>query len=177
MDTGSGSSHGTKGSAIKPATDALRRRAGVPEYSAEKQIREVIGDIVEHGHSRTPTFAAGKTEERMTQFALSNGIVTQTDTIYFNSRKIAHALRSDKQNKSLAVDPSDLATFMSRRHQMKLYYDRHTKNFTYVDKANKYIVRPGYSFKDIRTKGVLAFVTAQRLNPKEIFDKTRYKEI
>lgn len=116
----------------------------------------------------------------MEDYAAAHGM-DLPDEIYMTahgSHSIAHAMRDEKASVGKAVSPSDLAQFARDRRSMELYYDNKTKNFTYTDGKNKYILYPNEVIKTRcgKTKKV-AFLTAQKLHSNETFKGRRYDNI
>ena len=114
----------------------------------------------------------------MRNFANSNGIEIAKGNLYMSPSAISHAMRDSKRSKGLTVQESELISFPSNRKRMDLYYDRTNRNFVYTDSRSKYVVHPNYEMK---TKGGkikrVNFITAQKLNKYEVFDKVRFKKI
>lgn len=154
-------------------------RGGGGDVAASK-VLAICADLQSQGFSRVPPFSIGKIEKRMEDYANAHGM-DLPDEIYMTahgSHSIAHAMRDEKAADGKTVSPTDLAQFARDRRSMDLYYDTKKKNFTYVDGKNKYILHPN---EEIKTKNgkikKVAFLTAQKLSPNELFNGRRYDKI
>lgn len=154
-------------------------RGGGGDVAASK-VLSICADLQTQGFSRVPPFSIGKIEKRMEDYAAAHGM-DLPDEIYMTAHgnhSVAHALRDEKVAAGKTVSPSELAQFAKNRRSMELYYDNKTKNFTYSDGKNKYILYPN---EVIKTRGgktkKVAFLTAQKLHPNEIFNGRRYDKI
>ena len=145
---------------------------------AADKIRRVLYDIRQYGYSRLRPFSVGRVESRMRNFANVNGIEIAKGNLYMSPSAVSHAMRDSKKSKGLSVHESDLIGFPSNRKKMDLYYDRMNRNFIYADSQSKYVIHPNYEMK---TKGGkvkrVNFITAQKLNKNEVFDKVRFKKV
>jgi hypothetical protein len=138
----------------------------------------VINDLKTQGFSREKPFHIGFVEGRMMRFAKANGVELERGSIYMRVNEISHALRDTKNEKGIAVSSRELISFPQRRTSMDLYFDKKTKNFTYVDGHSKYIVSALKNKKvKVSNKKVSYFVTAQKLNRKEVFDGERFMKV
>lgn len=146
--------------------------------STKGKILSVLSDIKRQGFSRISPFKIGGVEKRMSDFAIRNGIELGSEDVYMSASAIAHATRDSKQAKGLVVSDADLVEFPIKREQMDLYYDTKTRNFTYTDGKNKYIIHPSYEIKMPEGKRkIVNFVTASKQLDKYEFRMDKYKKI
>ncbi len=118
----------------------------------------------------------------MSDYAHRNGIALGSNNVYMSVKSLAHAQRLTKQSKRLSVTDYELIHFPKSRKKMKLYFDNNIdqkkRNFVYVSSKSKFIIHPNYEIKlKNGKKKVVNFITAQRLNKDERFDKSRFDEI
>lgn len=159
--------------------DSGNLRGGGGDVAAAK-VLSICADLQTQGYSRMESFSIGRIERRMEDYGKDNSMELP-DEIYMSahgSHSIAHAMRAEKAAAGKTVDPKDLAQFAKDRRSMELYYDHATQNFTYVDGNNKYILFPKEVIKlrGVKVKKV-AFLTAQKLHPKETFNGNRFDKI
>ena len=110
-------------------------------------------------------------------FAKENNITLGSNAVYMSGKSITHATREVKQNKGIAVSDNDLINFPKNRSKMSLYFDKETRNFTYTDGQNKFIIHPNYKIKTNNGKiRIVNFITASKTNGKE-FNMQKYKKI
>lgn len=83
----------------------------------------------------------------MKDFAEKEGITLASSSIYMRTNEIGHALRDSKEMKNITVSKKELTDFPRSRAKMDLYYDKFTKNFTYVGENSKFIISSGKKIK------------------------------
>lgn len=152
------------------------------DRSSNNRIRAVLYDVKTYGYSKRKSFSIGKVEKRMSDYAHRNGIALGSNNVYMSVKSLAHAQRLTKQSKRLSVTDYELIHFPKSRKKMKLYFDNNIdqkkRNFVYVSSKSKFIIHPNYEIKlKNGKKKVVNFITAQRLNKDERFDKSRFDEI
>ena len=136
-------------------------------------VRQMCNDILSVGHSRMQPFSLGSVEGRIKAFSQRQNIEVGDD-LYMSNDKVSHAIRDEKREKGIAVSVDDLVSFAINRRRMNLYYDSITKNFTYTDGKNKFIVAPLKRVKINRKSFQVAyFISAQKLNRNETFEGNR----
>lgn len=142
----------------------------------EKLIAAVLEDINQKGFSSVMPFSIGSVENRMLQFAETNGIELASNELYMSAKQLQHSMRASKNTKGLVVDASELIAFPQSRFTMELYYDGEC--FIYTDGRSKFIVHPNYKMKinrDLVAK--VNFITATRRTDKKEFNGKRYVKI
>lgn len=145
-----------------------------PKY----KIWRVLNDIRERGFSPLAPFRIGAVEKRMANFAREHGIVLGSTKVYMSSSSIAHAMRDSKVAKGLQVSDKAMMDFPRKRSKMDLYYDTRTKNFTYTDGKNKFVIHPNYTIKTASgRKKVVNFITASKMASSQEFVMKEYIKI
>lgn len=146
--------------------------------SPKARMKTMLADIRTKGFSKKPPFSVGKVDEAIVTYARDRGLTLENDEIFFTSKSLAHTLRDSKAQKNLAVSESDLIDFPANRHKMSIYFDSEHDNFIHVDSKNKFILQPNYQIKlSTGKKKVVKFITAQKLNPNELFKEKKYTKI
>lgn len=141
-------------------------------------IKAVYESIRIHEAINPQFFAIGKIENRMSEYAKSNGIKLATRVIYISYKQIAHATRTQKQHVHKAVSIEKLQIFPLERFNMDLYYDSLKKNFVYTNYKEKYIIDPDRELREIIGKPrKVAFVTASIVEDVTNFRMRQYKKI
>ena len=152
------------------------------DRSSGNKIRAVLLDFKMYGYSKRKPFTIGKVEKRMSDYAQQNGIILGSNSIYMSVKSLTHSQRLSKQAKKLSVADYELINFPKARKRMRLYFDNNTdrnkRNFVYVSNKSKFIIHPHYEMKlkNGKTK-VVNFITAQRLDKNERFNKNRFERI
>lgn len=161
----------------KGAGDVRGKNLSINE-AAKNKISKIISDIKNQGFSKESPFIIGSVEKRMTDFSKENGIKIAGTDIYMTPQKIMHSLRDSKVNKNLTVSEKDLKNFPFDRFKMRLYYDTASKNFTYTDGKNKFIINPNYQLKLQSGKTVVVnYITATKMRDNNEFNMNKYVEV
>jgi len=144
--------------------------------SIEELITTVLIDIQQKGFSAIQPFSIGEVEQRMMQFAQTNGVTLASDQLYMSAKQLQHCMRASKEAKGLVVSADELVKFPQNRYKMDLYYDGEC--FIYTDGFSKFIVHPNYKMKVNRDHIKLVnFITATRRTDKKEFNGKRYIKI
>ncbi len=147
-----------------------------PLDTIEELIAIVLSEIRAKGFSIQPPFEIGVVEERMKHFAVMNGIMLASDSLYMSAKQLQHCMRQSKEQKELVVDDSELIRFPKTRFAMDLYYDGEC--FIYTNGRSKFIIHPNYEIKISRNKfKVVNFIKATKAKDKKEFNGKRYIKI
>ena len=141
-------------------------------------IWRVLNDVRERGFSYLAPFSIGDVEKRMANFAREHGIELGSTKVYMSSSSIAHAMRDSKVAKGLQVSDKAMMNFPRKRKTMDLYYNTRTKNFTYTDGKNKFVIHPNYTIKTASgRKKLVNFITASKMASSQEFAMKEYIKV
>lgn len=145
---------------------------------AGRTISKIFEDFRKKGYTTETIFSIGSVEKRMSDFARLKGTPLATDVLYMRPQELGHARRDSKIVKGIAAEEDEIIDFPVARRKMALYYDTDNKNFNYVGEKSKFIVSTSREIVVSRRKEkVTAFVTAQKLGEKEVFNPPRFEKV
>ena len=131
---------------------------------ASQRLAKAIQELDKKGFITSLPICVGKADRTIREHANSIGTPLVNDKMYFRGNAIRHAIRSSKEEAGICVSDEDFIAFPTAKSRMEIYYDKSTRNYTYTDKLNKFVVKPNQRIKIATSREkVVSLVTASRL--------------
>ena len=113
----------------------------------EQKLKMALDEYKEKGFITMAPIYIGVVDPLITAFAASIGKPILNDSIVFRGKEIAHSVRATKREKGINVEYNHFIAFPHEMTRMEIYYDTKTGNYTYTDRADKYIFKPNKIIK------------------------------
>ena len=147
--------------------------------SVEEKASEAIGKALDQwekeGKITTLPIRVGDVDKAVQEHAKANGNSLANNSMYFTGKGLSHSRRASKIRDGIAVSKEDFIKFPLNKSTMKIYYDKTTKNYTYTDGCNKFVLQTNVKVKLKNGKiSSSTLVTASKLRDDTEFFMGKY---
>lgn len=145
---------------------------------ASAKIEKALTQWENEGKITGNPIRVGYVDREIRRHAKQNGNALANSSMYFTGKGLSHAERASKVRDGLAVSKKDFSRFPIDKSKMKIYYDTSTKNYTYTDGKNKFVLKTNEVIKIRRGKKTTAvLVTASKLRSADEFNMKKYVKL
>lgn len=147
--------------------------------SVEEKASEAIGKALDQweteGKITTLPIRVGDVDKVIQEHAKANGNTLANNSMYFTGKGLSHSRRASKIRDGIAVSKEDFKKFPMNKSTMKIYYDKTTKNYTYTNGHNKFVLQTNVKVKLKNGKtSSSTLVTASKMRNDVEFAMSKY---